>query len=61
VVASLYGKLSDIHGRRAVMLTAIGIFVAGSAICALRAQHAHPGARRGLQGLGGGGIMPIRR
>src|SRR5579872_5111156 len=31
VVAPLYGKLSDIHGRRAMMLTAIGLFVAGSA------------------------------
>jgi len=26
----LYGKLSDIYGRRMVMLTAIGIFIAGS-------------------------------
>src|SRR5664279_5947399 len=31
----LYGKLSDIHGRRLVMLTAIGIFIAGSIVCAL--------------------------
>src|SRR3979409_1086400 len=29
-VAPLYGKLSDIHGRRAMMLAAIGIFIAGS-------------------------------
>src|ERR1700704_5568082 len=35
VAAALYGKLSDIHGRRAMMLTAIGVFVAGSAVCAL--------------------------
>src|SRR5258708_29602040 len=27
VVAPLYGKLSDIHGRRAMMLTAIGLFI----------------------------------
>ena len=31
VVAPLYGKLSDIYGRRAMMLASIGIFVAGSA------------------------------
>src|SRR5437588_549793 len=34
VVAPLYGKLSDIHGRRAMMLIAIGLFVAGSAVAA---------------------------
>ena len=32
-VAPLYGKLSDIYGRRAMMLASIGIFVAGSAAC----------------------------
>ena len=31
----LYGKLSDIHGRRAMMLIAIGIYAAGSLACAL--------------------------
>jgi EmrB/QacA subfamily drug resistance transporter len=59
VVASLYGKLSDIHGRRAVMLAAIGIFVAGSAICALAPNMLTLILGRGLQGLGGGGIMPL--
>ena len=34
-VTPLYGKLADIHGRRVVMLTAIGIFVTGSIACAL--------------------------
>ena len=33
-VAPLYGKLSDIFGRRAMILTAIGLFVAGSAAAA---------------------------
>src|SRR6266851_3898138 len=33
-VAPLYGKLSDIHGRRAMMLTAVGLFIAGSVLCA---------------------------
>jgi EmrB/QacA subfamily drug resistance transporter len=59
VVASLYGKLSDIHGRRAMMLTAIGIFVLGSAICALAPNMITLVLGRGLQGLGGGGIMPL--
>src|SRR5207248_4902280 len=32
VVSPLYGKLSDIHGRRAMMLVALGLFVAGSVV-----------------------------
>ena len=59
VVASLYGKLSDIHGRRAIMLFAIGIFVVGSAICALAPNMLTLVLGRALQGLGGGGIMPL--
>jgi EmrB/QacA subfamily drug resistance transporter len=59
VVASLYGKLSDIHGRRAMMLTAIGIFIAGSVICALAPSMLVLVLGRALQGLGGGGIMPL--
>jgi EmrB/QacA subfamily drug resistance transporter len=59
VVASLYGKLSDIHGRRAMMLAAIGIFVAGSAVCALAPSMLVLVLGRGLQGMGGGGIMPL--
>jgi EmrB/QacA subfamily drug resistance transporter len=59
VVASLYGKLSDIHGRRAMMLTAIGIFIVGSAICALAPTMLVLVLGRGIQGLGGGGIMPL--
>ena len=31
----LFGKLSDIYGRRAILLVAIGIFIAGSVACAL--------------------------
>src|SRR5512135_788939 len=34
-VTPLFGKLSDIHGRRVMMLIAIVIFVTGSLICAL--------------------------
>src|SRR5262245_18329491 len=34
-VTQLYGKLSDIHGRRAMMLIAIGVYASGSLACAL--------------------------
>src|SRR2546429_9111792 len=37
VVAPLHGKLSDIHGRRAMMLAAVGLVIAGSAVAAVAA------------------------
>ncbi len=58
-VAPLYGKLSDIHGRRTMMLAGIGIFVGGSLMCALAPNMLTMILGRGLQGLGGGGILPI--
>jgi EmrB/QacA subfamily drug resistance transporter len=58
-VAPLYGKLSDIYGRRAMMLTAIGIFIAGSATCAAAPNMLLLILGRALQGIGGGGILPI--
>ena len=59
VVAPLYGKLSDIHGRRAMMLVAIGLFVAGSALAAVAPNMAVLIVGRTLQGIGGGGIVPM--
>ncbi|MEA2987930.1 MAG: hypothetical protein QOG83_641, partial [Alphaproteobacteria bacterium] len=59
VVAPLYGKLSDIHGRRAMMLVGIGLFVAGSALCAVSRDMTMLIVGRTLQGIGGGGIVPM--
>ena len=58
-VAPLYGKLSDIHGRRAMLLTAVGLFVAGSVLCAAAPNMMLLIIGRGLQGIGGGGILPL--
>lgn len=55
----LYGKLSDIYGRRVVMLTAIGIFIGGSLACALAPSMTALVLARALQGLGGGGLMAL--
>jgi EmrB/QacA subfamily drug resistance transporter len=55
----LFGKLSDIYGRRAVLLLAIGIFIAGSIACALAPTLWMLVLSRGLQGIGGGGLLPI--
>jgi MFS family permease len=58
-VAPLYGKMSDIYGRRTMMLAAIGLFVAGSIVAALAPNMATLIAGRALQGIGGGGILPL--
>ncbi len=58
-VTPLYGKLSDIYGRRAMMLTAIGIFILGSIACALAPSMIALVFARALQGLGGGGLMAL--
>jgi len=59
LVAPLYGKLSDIYGRRGMMLVALGVFVAGSAASAVAPNMLMLIVARGLQGLGGGGIVPL--
>jgi EmrB/QacA subfamily drug resistance transporter len=59
VAAPLYGKLSDIHGRRTMMLAAIALFTAGSLMCALAGNMIVLSLGRALQGFGGGGIMPL--
>jgi EmrB/QacA subfamily drug resistance transporter len=55
----LFGKLSDIHGRRSLMLLGIGIFIAGSVICALAPTIGVLVLGRAVQGIGGGGLLPI--
>jgi EmrB/QacA subfamily drug resistance transporter len=58
-VAPLYGKLSDIYGRRSMMLVAIGMFLAGSVMCAAAPNMITLILGRALQGVGGGGIVPL--
>src|SRR5947209_6638288 len=58
-VAPVFGTLSDIYGRRAMILTALTLFIAGSILCALAPNMPVLILARGLQGLGGGGILPI--
>jgi EmrB/QacA subfamily drug resistance transporter len=58
-VAPLYGKLSDIHGRRTMLMTGLGLFTAGSVLCALAPTMLMLSLGRALQGIGGGGIMPL--
>jgi EmrB/QacA subfamily drug resistance transporter len=58
-VAPVFGTLSDIYGRRAMVIAALSLFIAGSILCALAPNMPVLILARGLQGLGGGGIMPV--
>jgi EmrB/QacA subfamily drug resistance transporter len=58
-VAPVFGTLSDIYGRRAMIITAMTLFVVGSILCAVAPNMPVLILARGLQGLGGGGILPI--
>jgi EmrB/QacA subfamily drug resistance transporter len=58
-VTPLFGKLADIHGRRAALLVAVAIFILGSIACALAPTMGALVAARAVQGIGGGGILPI--
>src|ERR1700744_2764080 len=55
----LYGKLADRFGPRHVFLTTLGLFLAGSALCAAANSVGDLIAFRAVQGLGGGGLMSV--
>ncbi|WP_078940565.1 MDR family MFS transporter [Streptomyces cellulosae] len=55
----LYGKLSDIYGRRGFFLFAIGIFVVGSMLCGLSQNMYELAGFRAVQGIGAGGLMSL--
>lgn len=55
----LWGKVSDIWGRKYVILLANFVFLVGSLICALSISLAMMLAGRAIQGVGGGGIVVL--
>lgn len=55
----LYGRVSDLLGRKPVFLAAIGIFLVGSALCAAAQGMGTLAAARAVQGLGGGGLLAL--
>ena len=59
VVTPIYGKLSDLYGRRVTLLVAVSIFIAGSAACALAPSMIVLIVARTFQGLGGGGLISL--
>jgi len=54
-----YGKLSDIFGRRPLLLIGITIFLIGSALSGLSQTMEQLILFRGIQGLGAGALFPI--
>jgi EmrB/QacA subfamily drug resistance transporter len=55
----LYGKLSDLYGRRPFFLAAISIFVLGSALSGFATSMTQLAAFRAFQGLGAGGLFSL--
>jgi EmrB/QacA subfamily drug resistance transporter len=55
----IYGRLSDIYGRRALLLPALALFAAASGLCALAQTLGQLIAARALQGIGGAGLMAM--
>ena len=58
-VTPLWGKISDLYGRRPIFQLTIIIFLIGSALCGLAQTMPQLIAFRAIQGIGGGGLMAI--
>ncbi|KAF1737216.1 putative transporter [Beauveria bassiana] len=54
-----WGKLSDIFGRKPILMTAVVVFWVGSLVCALSTSMGMLIAARALQGVGGGGTIVL--
>jgi len=57
ITVPIYGKLSDIYGRRGLYLLAIGVFLLGSILSGAAHSMMQLILFRGIQGIGGGAIM----
>ena len=55
----LWGKISDLYGRRRIFQIAIGIFLLGSALSGLSQNMSQLIGFRAIQGIGGGGLFAI--
>ncbi|HLE58947.1 MAG TPA: MDR family MFS transporter [Candidatus Limnocylindria bacterium] len=59
VTGPLYGKLSDLFGRRPMLMLGIGLFLVGSLLSGLSQEMWQLILFRGIQGLGAGALFPI--
>jgi EmrB/QacA subfamily drug resistance transporter len=55
----IYGKLSDLFGRRPIFIFGVSLFLVGSVLCGLSQEMWQFVLFRGIQGLGGGAVFPV--
>ena len=58
-VTPIVGKISDLYGRRQILIVALGVFMLGSALCALSTGMVELILARALQGVGGGSLITL--
>jgi multidrug resistance protein len=59
VSGPLYGKLSDLFGRRIIFMIGVSVFLIGSVLCAISGEMWQLILFRGIQGLGAGALFPV--
>lgn len=55
----IFGKLSDMFGRKRFFIFGLFVFLLGSALCGLAQSMVQLSIFRAIQGIGGGALMPI--
>jgi EmrB/QacA subfamily drug resistance transporter len=58
-IVPIAGKLADLYGRRILYISSIAIFMLGSVLCGMSSNMIELILFRGLQGIGGGMLMPM--
>lgn len=59
ITTPIYGKLGDLYGRKKLFMTAISIFIVGSALCSFASSMTTLAIYRAVQGLGAGGLFTL--
>jgi EmrB/QacA subfamily drug resistance transporter len=59
VSSPLWGRTSDLYGRKRLLIAAVGVFLAGSALCGIAGNIGELIAFRAVQGAGAGGIISL--
>ncbi|SFA70927.1 MULTISPECIES: MDR family MFS transporter [unclassified Bacillus (in: firmicutes)] len=55
----IFGKLSDMYGRKRFFIFGLVVFLVGSALCGIAQSMVQLSVFRAIQGIGGGALMPI--
>ena len=55
----IFGKLSDMYGRKRFFIFGLIVFLIGSALCGMAQSIVQLSIFRAIQGIGGGALMPI--